>query len=186
MLAVYRNSLLMRTPTPLRERLGRLAPAGARRRQALAGASPGSPQAGGLPLQSQYDLSDSFIAPGGRCGFVANSACPLLPSHAGTTPTGRSFALLTLVLPFAHRVQMALLLMCKICYVLAISAQSSLRELGGLSQRTMQAGNDKQCKLLQRARRPASTRRRSTTTSATCAEEKESCCAAMDAQQPFT
>ena len=79
MLAVYRNSLLMRTPTPLRERLGRLAPVGARRGQALAGASPGTLQAGGLPLQSQYDLSDSFIASGGRCGFVTDSACPLTP-----------------------------------------------------------------------------------------------------------
>lgn len=78
MLAVYRTSLLTGTPTPLRERLGRWLPMGGWAGQGPARASPGSPyMAGGLPMQSQYDLSDSFIATGAAslCLPVALSDC---------------------------------------------------------------------------------------------------------------
>ena len=68
MLAIYRNSLLMHTPTPLRQHLGRWLPREGRFGQGPAGASPGSPLPAGLALQSQYDMSDSFIASGAHMG----------------------------------------------------------------------------------------------------------------------
>ena len=64
MLAIYRNSLLMHTPTPLKQQLGRWLPRAGRTGRGPAGVSPGSPLPTGLPLQSQYDMSDSFIASG--------------------------------------------------------------------------------------------------------------------------
>ena len=64
MLAIYRTSLLMSTPTPLKQCLGRWLPGEGRSGQVYVGASPGSPLPAGLAVQSQYTMSDSFIASG--------------------------------------------------------------------------------------------------------------------------
>jgi hypothetical protein len=129
MLAVYRKSLLIRTPTPLRERLGRLAAPAARCRQAIAGVSPGISQAGGLPLQSQYDLSDSFIASG---GFLTDILpVPICPYHADTMTTGGASMHVTLALPSAHESQQASQLNRKTCYVLVSAALSALQNVCG-------------------------------------------------------
>ena len=60
MLAIYRNSLHMKTPTPLRERMGRWLPMDLRAGQEPPSACPTT----GHVQQSQYDFSDSFIASG--------------------------------------------------------------------------------------------------------------------------
>ena len=60
MLAVYRNSLHMKTPTPLRERMGRWLHMDLRDGQEPPSACPTT----GRVQQSQYDFSDSFIASG--------------------------------------------------------------------------------------------------------------------------
>ena len=64
MLAIYRNSLLMKTPTPLKQCLGRWLPREGRSGQGCTGASPGSPLPTSLALHSQYTMNDSFIASG--------------------------------------------------------------------------------------------------------------------------
>ena len=64
MLAVYRTSLLVKTPTPLKQHLGRWLPREGTSGQGYAGPSPNTPVPAGLALQSQYDMSDSFIASG--------------------------------------------------------------------------------------------------------------------------
>ena len=60
MLAIYRNSLHMKTPTPLRERMGRWLPMKLQAGQEPHSACPST----GHKQQSQYDFSDSFIASG--------------------------------------------------------------------------------------------------------------------------
>ena len=71
MLAIYRNSLHMKTPTPLRERMGRWLPMDLR-----AGLEPPSAcLTTGHGQQSQYDFSDSFIASGISNFALYNGTC---------------------------------------------------------------------------------------------------------------
>jgi hypothetical protein len=81
MMAVYRDSLHARTPTPLRAALARMrAPARgeeegtrAQTAQRAAGGEGGGARMGELQCSaSQYDLSDSFIATGGGALLLAS------------------------------------------------------------------------------------------------------------------